>query len=46
MGVTKKLYKSGNGVDQPKTGDLVTIDYTGWLYDPKAGPDSDYRGTQ
>jgi len=34
MGVEKTLLKNGNGTDQPKKGDTVTMEYTGWLYDP------------
>ena len=45
MGVTRKLLKEGNGVDRPKKGDEVTIEYTGNLYDSSKA-DNDYRGTQ
>ena len=31
MGVTKQVIKQGNGVDKPKNGDNVTMEYTGWL---------------
>jgi FKBP-type peptidyl-prolyl cis-trans isomerase len=34
MGVQKTLLKEGNGVDRPKKGDKVSMEYTGWLYDP------------
>ncbi|KAL2385336.1 hypothetical protein RJZ90_001407 [Blastomyces dermatitidis] len=43
MGVTKTILKAGNGVDKPKTGDDVVIDYTGCLYDPAAA-DKHYMG--
>ncbi|KAJ9627541.1 uncharacterized protein PV06_05887 [Exophiala oligosperma] len=33
----KKLVKEGNKTDYPKQGDTVTIEYTGWLFDPSAG---------
>jgi FK506-binding protein 1 len=33
MGVTKHVLKEGNGVNFPKKGDMVTIKYTGYLYD-------------
>ncbi|KAF4592306.1 peptidyl-prolyl cis-trans isomerase fkr-3 [Ophiocordyceps camponoti-floridani] len=33
MGVTKKTLSSGSGA-QPKPGDTVTIEYTGYLKDP------------
>ncbi|KAF2480673.1 hypothetical protein BDY17DRAFT_312523 [Neohortaea acidophila] len=39
MGVTKKLISPGNGVDKPKAGDTITMEYTGVLYDEKA-PDN------
>jgi FK506-binding protein 1 len=41
----KKLIKSGNGVDTPKKGDEVTIQYTGWLYDASA-TDNQNRGKE
>lgn len=43
MGVERKVLAPGNGLDKPKKGDLVTIEYTGNLHDPSA-PES--RGTQ
>ena len=46
MGVTRKVLKQGNGVDKPKKGDEVTIEYTGNLYDEAAGASNDYRGKQ
>ncbi|KAL8754242.1 MAG: hypothetical protein Q9199_004486 [Rusavskia elegans] len=45
MGVTRKVLKEGNGTDKPKKGDVVTIEYTGNLYD-EAKKDNDCRGTQ
>jgi FK506-binding protein 1 len=33
MAVEKKVLKPGNGVDRPKKGDTVTMEYTGWLQD-------------
>jgi FK506-binding protein 1 len=33
MGVEKKLLKAGNGVDRPKMGDTVSMEYTGWIFD-------------
>lgn len=36
MGVTKKQISPGNGVDKPKAGDKITMEYTGNLYDPNA----------
>lgn len=45
MGVTIKILKPGNGTDNPKPGDEVTIEYTGNLYDEKHA-DNDYRGEQ
>ncbi|KAL2361067.1 FK506-binding protein 2B [Blastomyces dermatitidis] len=45
MGVTKTILKAGNGVDKPKTGDDVVIDYTGCLYDPAAA-DKHYMGDE
>jgi len=38
--------KQGNGVDKPKKGDEVTIEYTGNLYDESKGASNDYRGKQ
>ncbi|MCJ1284494.1 hypothetical protein MMC26_003826 [Xylographa opegraphella] len=46
MGVTRKVVKPGNGVDRPKPGDEVTIEYTGNLYDESKGASNDYRGKQ
>jgi hypothetical protein len=34
MGVDKRTLHLGNGVDYPKRGDFVTMEYTGWLFDP------------
>lgn len=42
MGVTRKVLQEGNGVDKPKKGDEVTIEYTGNLYDTEFGKASDY----
>ena len=36
MGVTKQLISPGNGVDKPKSGDTITMEYTGNLYDENA----------
>ncbi|EXJ90371.1 peptidylprolyl isomerase [Capronia coronata CBS 617.96] len=41
----KRLISPGNGVDYPKVGDEVTIEYTGWLYDP-TNPGNGNKGTQ
>ncbi|OAP60030.1 hypothetical protein AYL99_05032 [Fonsecaea erecta] len=41
----KKLLSQGNGVDYPKKGDEVMIEYTGWLYDASK-PDQDYKGNK
>ena len=38
MGVTRKVLSNGNGKDYPEKGDVVTIEYTGNLYDAKAEP--------
>jgi len=43
MGVTKKLISPGNGVDKPKAGDNITMEYTGNLYDQNA---QDGKGKQ
>jgi FK506-binding protein 1 len=45
MGVQKKLVKEGNGVDRPKKGDSVSMEYTGWLYDASR-TDTGGRGAQ
>jgi len=34
MALEKKLIKPGNGVDRPRKGDTVTMEYTGWIYNP------------
>lgn len=39
----KKTVKEGNKTDYPKRDDEVTMEYTGWLYDPKKA-DNQYRG--
>jgi FK506-binding protein 1 len=36
MGVDKIILSEGNGVDYPKRGDQVTMEYTGWLFDQSA----------
>jgi FKBP-type peptidyl-prolyl cis-trans isomerase len=36
MGVQKTLISAGNGVDKPKKGDSITMEYTGNLYDANA----------
>ena len=43
MGVERTVLKSGNEVDKPQKGDLVTIEYTGNLYDDSA---PEKKGTQ
>lgn len=43
MGVQKQTLSPGNGVDFPKKNDTVTMEYTGWLYDPSK-PDN--KGSQ
>ena len=34
MGVEKTVISQGNGSDTPRKGDTVTMEYTGWLYEP------------
>ena len=29
----KEVISPGNGIDKPRAGDVVTMDYTGWLYE-------------
>lgn len=36
MGVTKQMITPGNGVDKPKAGDTISMEYTGNLFDPNA----------
>lgn len=36
MGVEKTVIREGNGVDRPRRGERVTMEYTGWLYDTSA----------
>ena len=43
MGVTKKQITPGNGVDRPKAGDTITMEYTGNLQDTSA---ADGKGKQ
>ena len=43
MGVTKETITPGNGVDRPKQGDTITMEYTGNLYDDGA---SNQKGKQ
>ena len=45
MAVTKKVLRSGNGVDKPNKGDEVVIDYTGYLYDTDAASNN-YMGDE
>jgi len=44
VGVIKEVLKPGNGVDRPKKGDNVAMEYTGWLYDSSIP--GDHRGAQ
>ena len=32
----KTIIEPGNGTNKPKKGDTVSMQYTGWLYDPAA----------
>ncbi|KAF1808437.1 peptidyl-prolyl cis-trans isomerase [Eremomyces bilateralis CBS 781.70] len=34
MGVTKQVQQAGNGVDRPSKGQIVAMEYKGFLYDP------------
>jgi FK506-binding protein 1 len=34
MGVSRQVLREGNKKDFPKPGDTVSIEYTGYLYDP------------
>jgi len=34
MGATKQVLKTGNGEDTPRKNDTITVEYSGWLYDP------------
>jgi len=45
MGYTKTILKYGDGVNKPKPGDQVTIEYTGCLYDALQVA-NDYKGKQ
>jgi FK506-binding protein 1 len=44
MGVTREVIKQGTGAEKPRKGDEVTVEYTGYLYDDKVGPEKNYRG--
>ena len=46
MGFTRKVIKEGNHIDRPSKGDEITVEYTGNLYEPSAGPEKDFRGEQ
>jgi len=43
MGVEKVIISPGNGVDFPRKGDRVAMEYTGWLYHPST---VDNKGNQ
>ncbi|KAI9748710.1 MAG: hypothetical protein M1835_001731 [Candelina submexicana] len=43
MGISSQVIKNGNGTDYPKRGDTITIEYTGYLYEPSAEA-NDYKG--
>ncbi|KAK0356907.1 Fork head 1 [Friedmanniomyces endolithicus] len=43
MGVTKKMITPGNGTDKPKSGDTITMEYTGNLYSAEA---AEHKGKQ
>ena len=45
MGVDKRVLRNGNGRDFAKAGDNVTIEYTGYLYDPSQQANS-FKGKQ
>lgn len=36
MGVEKQIISPGNGVDRPKVGDTILMEYTGNLWDESA----------
>ncbi|GJP98506.1 FK506-binding protein 1A [Aspergillus niger] len=40
----KDILRPGNGVDYPKPGDMVTVHYHGYLYDPARFDSSIKRG--
>lgn len=44
MGVTKQQISPGNGVDKPKAGDNITMEYTGTLENGKQFDSSVGRG--
>ncbi|KAI1956463.1 hypothetical protein LOZ07_002412 [Ophidiomyces ophidiicola] len=44
MGVTKKILKTGNGVDKPSKGDEIHMEYRGCLYD-STNPSGHFMGT-
>ncbi|KAI1913414.1 hypothetical protein LOZ53_003440 [Ophidiomyces ophidiicola] len=45
MGVTKKILKTGNGVDKPSKGDEIHMEYRGCLYD-STNPSGHFMGTK
>ncbi|MCJ1473167.1 hypothetical protein MMC13_001818 [Lambiella insularis] len=45
MGCDRKVLKAGNGVNVPKKGDTVIIEYTGYLYDGSKST-NDCRGVE
>ena len=42
---TKEVLTPGNGVDRPKAGDKVSMQYTGWLYDANKA-DNFFKGDE
>ena len=45
MGVIREVLKEGNGADKPKGGDMVGLEYIGYLYNGNRG-DINYQGKQ
>lgn len=43
MGVEKQITKHGNGIDRPQAGDVIAMEYRGYLYD-SAKIHKGYRG--
>jgi FK506-binding protein 1 len=43
MGVEKTVIKPGNGVDRPRKGDAVSMEYTGYLFDANK-PENGFKG--
>jgi FKBP-type peptidyl-prolyl cis-trans isomerase len=46
MVVFRKIVAAGDGVNYPRKGDTVTLEYTGFILNGVPGTDTEQRGNQ